>query len=338
MQNIKRIDWIFLIVLILIALVGEVLFFNRQGDFMVDVGREFYLSKEVALGKLLYKDIFNIYGPLSYQINACLFKLFGFHTNVLVIAGNICGLAIVGSFYSLSRQFLAPVFSFAITAFITFAGIYNDWIFSFTVAYSYAMIYGLLAVIVALIFLVKYVKNKENNKYLYLSLLFAGSLLVFKYDYLPFLLLYPYVFITEKVEYKVFPKAFACFFLVPLISVLPLFWGGLNYGDIVFNVELMKKVSSAPSLKYFYGFMEVMPNAETFIKTLINLFLISGILGLIYKIFSRVENIWVYLLVGFVCFIIQGLDFIFVKKLSFLSVLILALALILNRKITNKIH
>ena len=37
---------------------------------IIDSGREFYIPVRMLGGEVLYKDIFNIYGALSYQINA----------------------------------------------------------------------------------------------------------------------------------------------------------------------------------------------------------------------------------------------------------------------------
>lgn len=336
MQNIKRIDWIFLIVLILIALVGEVLFFNRQGDFMVDVGREFYLSKEVALGKVLYKDIFNIYGPLSYQINACLFKLFGFHTNVLVTFGNLCGLTVIGSFYVLFRQFLPSLYSLVLTFFVIVLGIFNDWVFSYAVAYSFAMVYGLIALILSLILLINFIRTKEKTFYLYISMFFAGALIVLKYDYLPLLLLFPYVFMTEKVDLKTILKGVGCFCIVPAVSVFPLFLSGLNYQDVLFNVELMKKVATAPSLKYFYGVMSVLPSFKSFLLTVFNFIFFSILFIFVYKILSKVKTQWVYFTVLLLSLVLLCFDVFLIRKMSFLCVLLLVLVLFLNKKITDK--
>jgi len=337
MQKIERKDLIFFGIIMLTAVIGEILFFYRQGDFMVDVGREFYLAKEVALGKLLYKDIFNIYGPLSYQINAVLFKIFGFHTDVLVYAGNLCGLVISGCMYVLSRQFLPSLYSFAITLFVVIMGIYNDWIFNFTVSYSYAMLYGLLAVMISLILLIKYVRNSEKTSYLYLSLFFAGMLVVLKYDYIPYLLVYVIVMFLERINLKTLLKGICAFSVVPVLSVIPLFFGGLSLKDVLFNVELLKKVSSAPCLKYFYNIAGVAPSLNLIRLTLFNLFFVSSIFCLFYLILTKIKTKWAYYV-----FLSLGLLFVFdlslTDNMSFLSVLVTILVCALNKKITDKSH
>ena len=55
----------------------------------IDTGREFYLSYRVLSGDVLYKDIFNIYGPLAYQINAFAYELLGTNINALRIFGSL---------------------------------------------------------------------------------------------------------------------------------------------------------------------------------------------------------------------------------------------------------
>lgn len=337
MQKIDKKDWILLGIILVVALIGAVLFFYKQGELMVDVGREFYLSKEVALGKILYKDIFNIYGPLSYQINAILFKIFGFHTNVPVVAGNLCGLAISVCTYILSRQFLARLYSFLVSLFIVFIGIYNDWIFSFTVPYSYAMLYGLLALLISFIFLIKYVRNNEKSIYLYWSLFFAGTLTVLKYDYIPYLLVFPIVMFFAKTNVKTVLKSLCCFAAVPLVSFGALFAEGLTISDVLFNIALIKKVSAAPSLYFFYKRMHVLFSLRDFILTLVNLTLCGFVFCLIYKILDRIKSKWAYMLVSAIGVILL-FDEALIKKFSFLSILIVVLVLCLHKKITDKSH
>ena len=54
---------------------------------IIDSGREFYIPVRMLGGEVLYKDIFNIYGALSYQINALAYMIFGVHLRALTIFG-----------------------------------------------------------------------------------------------------------------------------------------------------------------------------------------------------------------------------------------------------------
>ena len=66
----------FLMIFLLITFLF-LLSYGKIGAYLVDVGREAYLPWQMNNGEVLYKDLFNVYGPLGYQINAVLFKIFG---------------------------------------------------------------------------------------------------------------------------------------------------------------------------------------------------------------------------------------------------------------------
>ena len=59
-----------------IIILTSVIFLCRFGNCLhfswCDIGREVYIPSEIANGKILYKEIINIYAPLSYYINALL--------------------------------------------------------------------------------------------------------------------------------------------------------------------------------------------------------------------------------------------------------------------------
>ena len=78
---------IFYLVLLFIILLP--FFYFKQGLLLIDTGREFYIPQQMLDGNVLYKDIYNIYGALSYQFNAVLMAIFGQKLNVLYNAGII---------------------------------------------------------------------------------------------------------------------------------------------------------------------------------------------------------------------------------------------------------
>ena len=82
-------EFVSFLIVIFLALIGIVLFWGKQGHILVDTGREFYIPEQMLSGQVLYKDIFNIYGALAYQINSLLFKIFGVGTLTLHVVGNI---------------------------------------------------------------------------------------------------------------------------------------------------------------------------------------------------------------------------------------------------------
>ena len=64
-----------------------ILFQNKTIVPSIDFGREAYNPFAILNGAVLYKDIFNIFGPFSYLFNALMYKLFGTHLNSLYLAG-----------------------------------------------------------------------------------------------------------------------------------------------------------------------------------------------------------------------------------------------------------
>lgn len=66
-----------------------VLTWGKLGETFVDCGREAYSPLAVLKGEVFIKDIFVSFNPcpLSFQINAILYKLFGVNLSVLYMAG-----------------------------------------------------------------------------------------------------------------------------------------------------------------------------------------------------------------------------------------------------------
>lgn len=61
---------------------------RKWPDILVDFGRELYVPWQISSGKILYRDISHIFGPLSQYANALLFYLFG-PSYTLIIVMNI---------------------------------------------------------------------------------------------------------------------------------------------------------------------------------------------------------------------------------------------------------
>lgn len=55
-------------------------------DPIVDFGRELYLPWQISEGRVLYRDLYSTFGPLSPHFNALLFKVFGVGLHTLVYA------------------------------------------------------------------------------------------------------------------------------------------------------------------------------------------------------------------------------------------------------------
>jgi len=95
--------WIGAVYLLLIALSWK-----RWANPIVDCGREMYVPWQIAEGKMLYRDLFFLYGPLVPYLHALLFKVFGIHLHVLYAVG--LGLVAVQTtlVFVIARRVLEP--------------------------------------------------------------------------------------------------------------------------------------------------------------------------------------------------------------------------------------
>ena len=95
----------YLIVLWLLCIAGLMFFVGNYAGILIDFGREVYYPEQILNGKILYKDLFNIYGPFAYQINAILYKIFGAKLSTLYGVGCVCSILTVSGIFMLSRGF-----------------------------------------------------------------------------------------------------------------------------------------------------------------------------------------------------------------------------------------
>src|SRR5574344_1546883 len=93
--NKNRVDVIAIFAILLLFFTLFKIFYGYLGDFLFDCGREAYFPLEVLKGKVLYKDIFDNYGPFSYQFNAVLYYLMGVSLNTLRMAGAATSIVIL---------------------------------------------------------------------------------------------------------------------------------------------------------------------------------------------------------------------------------------------------
>ena len=59
----------------------------RWGSVTVDCGRELYVAAALAEGKMLYRDVWYMYGPGAPYLNSLLFRTFGIHINTTYLCG-----------------------------------------------------------------------------------------------------------------------------------------------------------------------------------------------------------------------------------------------------------
>lgn len=229
------------------------LFYGKQNVYLVDVGREAYIPWQMLKGELLYKDIFNVYGPLGYQINAILYYIFGVHLNTLYFAGFFNSLIILYSVFFISKLFVDKKIALGITAIIIGACVYsNSLFFNFIFVYSYSAVYALSGFLLSLYFALKFIRDKKN-KFLILAFLFAGFSFANKIENLPyFCFLFAVLPFFAKKDWKKYLYAAAAFFAFPILSFGILMLQGVGINDFMQAAVLIKKLVEAKATTYFY--------------------------------------------------------------------------------------
>lgn len=247
------IDFRYLIFLWGVLIVAIFFSFAHHGNLLIDSGREVYYPTQILSGKILYKDIFNIYGPFAYMFNAILFKVFGINLNVLYLSGCVCAFCIVSLTYLIAKRFLSEFISFSIAIFTISIGVLNLNLFNFIFPYSYGMLYGVVAFLVSLFFAFKFTENVDKKIYIYLTCFFTGLCVTSKYEFIPYLLVVFYLIMKNR-PFKILEYCYIIlsFIFVPLFCFGILFLQGLGISDLASTLIIIKKMSHCQTLLYFY--------------------------------------------------------------------------------------
>lgn len=263
-----------LIILWVLCGIALFIFSGHYNNILLDIGREVYYPQEILNGKILYKDLFNIYGPFSYLFNALLYKIFTPHLNVLYFAGGVCSFAIVTGIYLISKKFLSTFLSMSIAITTIINGICAPHLFNYTFPYSFGMLYGTVGFIYSLWALIKY-KEENKTQYLYLAALLGGLCISNKYDFFLYGLLLLLFAVFSK-NRKIILNFITCFMIVPLICGVTLLIQGLTINDCINAYHDVRSVITSESLAYFYSIQGVFFNPKVFLFWIIN-FLKTGL-------------------------------------------------------------
>lgn len=148
----------------------------KWGCLLIDTGRELYVPYSLLSGGVLYKDITYPHGPFAPYFNTFLCMIFGLHFHTFIISGILAALVFCIFFYKTSRIFLNATFSLLSTVTFLFVFAFGQYyyagIFNFIIPYSYATIYSITFVVVALFFYHRFL-TKEKNIYPYLYAFFT---------------------------------------------------------------------------------------------------------------------------------------------------------------------
>jgi len=312
MQN-NKIENINEFIIILVSVFLCACFFFNHSNLITDFGREVLISSEILNGQVLYKDILNIYGPLSYYINALALLVFGKHLNTFFIMGSLNCIIFSLLLYKIGIRFLSRQLSLCSSVFISVYCIYGFGLYDFQHPYTYAVTYGLTFAAFSVFHFLKFSETKSNI-YLYISALFTGLSVCCKIEFLPLIFFYILFLLIYKIEIKK-TFGFLLSFLVPfLIFLIPIIQG-MNLSDIKNAFETVLKEVSVPSVVYFskltgsyFSFGEFLIGVFSAIIS----FTIFFILYLIFRRFNHRKFLLVLLTVPFFAaalFLFSGREF-----------------------------
>ncbi len=242
-------------IILVFSILFFIIFYGKQDAYLVDVGREAYIPWQMLNGKVLYKDIFNVYGPLGYQINALAYIILGIKLSTLYLMGFLNSLIICFASFFIVRIFSTKKTALCVTAMTMAVCIYIRTFFNFIFAYSYSAVYALSGFLLSLLSMLLYMRDKKNA-YLWLSFLFGGFSFANKIENLPYfiLLFLSLTFVIEnRKDWRKYVQAFCFFMIFPIVSFGILILQGANTVDFLNAFDLINRLVHAPVVEYFYN-------------------------------------------------------------------------------------
>ena len=273
--KIKLKNYQLIFILFLLTLILFIIFYGNTMLFS-DSSRELYIPMMMNKNAVLYKDIFNVYGPLGYQLNAFLIEVFGKSLRTFYIAGFLNSfLILIGLFHILkifikNHSILILSILFSITTVCIYSVSQTNYIFP----YSYSMVYALNAFIWALVCLLYFLKNNKNLM-IYMSFFLYGTSIAFKYEFIPFIFILTSVLIYKKINLKTVSLCILSLLIIPIISLSDLILRGATINDIIEALSYMKMLTKAQSVKVLYTYLGFIPSL-TGIKTILLNFIIAS--------------------------------------------------------------
>lgn len=253
------------------------IFYNGNATLFVDTSRELYVPMAINDGGVLYKDIFNVYAPLGYQLNAIFLKLFGENINTFFNIGFINSTLILWGLFLITRFVVksSSLYKIGIVSFIAASCLYCTSSTNYIFPYSYSLVYTLNAFIWALVSVLYFMKSMGGkNQYLYLSFLLYGASIACKYEFSAFIFVLLGICIYKKVPVKTIIISIFFMCLIPAVSLADLFIKGVTFENFRLAIINILLLSESKSVNILYKYLGFIPNLATlklsglyFIKT-----------------------------------------------------------------------
>jgi hypothetical protein len=146
---------------------------GHWGDFQIDNGRELYVPAQILKGKMLFRDLWYMYGPLAPYLKAFLFRIFGVNLNVLYGFGLALAFANALLTFEVGRQLRLGIIGSLVAPLFFIVESFYPFIRNFIYPYSYAAALGTVLGIACLYFALRFAENAKPNT-LAIASFFAG--------------------------------------------------------------------------------------------------------------------------------------------------------------------
>lgn len=144
---------------------------RRWTSPIADSGREMDLPLRLLNGEWLYRDVHYLYPPFAPYFNSFLYRIFGAHLDVLLIAGIVCAAVISWLIYRIARRSLTSFDASTATSAVIVLCIFKPS-GNLISPYAFAALYGMLFAIATLFFTLRYAETGRR-----LELVIAGVLI-----------------------------------------------------------------------------------------------------------------------------------------------------------------
>jgi len=135
---------------------------GHWGDFQVDCGRELYVPAAILKGKLLFRDIWYMYGPLAPYLQAMLFRLFGIHLTALYVFGFTLTVSAAVLLFEVGLELGLAVMTSVVAPLFFLSEAFYPFIFNFVFPYSYAASLAAVLGLACLYFVLRHVREARK--------------------------------------------------------------------------------------------------------------------------------------------------------------------------------
>jgi hypothetical protein len=176
------VEWIARLVIVLVACGMAWHTWGHWGDFQIDNGRELYIPAAILKGKLLFRDLWYMYGPLAPYLKALLFRVFGVHLTVLYTFGLVLTVGTAILTFEVGRIFRLGPLTSAVPALFFLVEAFYPFIRNFIFPYSYAASLGAFLGLACLYFVLRHL-NDRHTSHLALAAILCGLAVLTKQEF-----------------------------------------------------------------------------------------------------------------------------------------------------------